>query len=82
MACESAAVGDLETLNRLKNMMAKLDDGDYDNRTPMHLAAATGNLDIVKFLVEKCKCNPAIKDRWGASPLTDAKTDSVRMYLM
>ena len=37
----------METLVRLKNILAKLDDGDYDNRTPMHLAAANGNLEII-----------------------------------
>lgn len=75
-------MGDLETLVRLKNINADLNLGDYDKRTPLHLAAATGHLDIIKFLVEVCKCDPSIKDRWGATPFTDALTDEVKMYLI
>lgn len=81
VACESAAKGDLETLVRLKNLMANLNNGDYDNRTPMHLAAATGHMEIIKFLLEKCNCDPTIKDRWGSSPLAEALTDEVKAYL-
>lgn len=71
----------METLVRLKNILAKLDDGDYDNRTPMHLAAANGNLEIIKFLVEKCGCRTDVKDRWGVTPLGDAKTEEIKAYL-
>ncbi len=37
--------------------------GDYDARTCLHLSAAEGHLDCVKFLVETCKANPNPKDR-------------------
>ena len=36
---------------------------DYDGRTALHLASAEGHLDCVKFLLEKCKVNPAPEDR-------------------
>lgn len=44
---------------------------DYDFRTPLHLAASEGHVDICRFLVEKgARVNRS--DRWGGSPLDDA----------
>ena len=37
---------------------------DYDGRTPLHLAAAEGHFDCVKFLMEVCKVNPEPMDRY------------------
>ena len=57
-----------------------VEKGDYDDRTPLHLASAGGHLECVKFLIEEgVKPNP--KDRWGATPLNDAKTKEVQEYL-
>lgn len=44
---------------------------DYDKRTPLHLAASEGHLDICRFLVGRgAQINRS--DRWGGSPLDDA----------
>lgn len=44
---------------------------DYDRRTPLHLAASEGQVEICEFLVEKgAKINRV--DRWGGSAMDDA----------
>lgn len=66
----AASNGDLNTLKKLKENEYDLESGQYDLRTPMHLAAAEGNIEIVKFLLDSgVKPKP---DRWGGYPISDA----------
>ena len=58
-----------------------VNDQDYDMRTPLHLAAQAGHLEIVQFLVEH-GTNINAKDRWGATPLTDTSQDDIKAYLI
>lgn len=46
-------------------MLSKMDMGsaDYDKRTALHIAAAEGQLHIVKMLIEQCKVKPNPEDR-------------------
>jgi glutaminase len=67
----AASKGDIRTLERLHNEQFDLENGDYDKRTPMHLAAAEGHLEVIKFLIEHN--NKPIRDRWGGYPIADAK---------
>lgn len=46
---------------------------DYDGRTGLHVAASSGALDAVRFIIEVGGVNPNPVDRWGHTPLTDAK---------
>lgn len=58
---------------------------NYDARTCLHLAAAEGHLEVVKFLVEEAKVSVNPLDRWDNSPLADAvrsKHESVASYLV
>jgi glutamate dehydrogenase len=49
-----------------------INKGDYDRRTPLHLAASEGHIDVVKFLVEEHNANVNVVDRFGNTPLQDA----------
>ncbi|XP_063690543.1 glutaminase liver isoform, mitochondrial-like isoform X2 [Bolinopsis microptera] len=44
---------------------------DYDGRTALHLAVCGGNMAVVRFLVDKAKCNVNPLDRWNSTPLDD-----------
>ncbi len=57
-----------------------LNQGDYDKRTPLHLAVSSGHFDIIQYLIKK-KVNPNPVDRWNATPLDDAKTDEIINFL-
>ncbi|VDP64872.1 unnamed protein product, partial [Schistosoma curassoni] len=46
---------------------------DYDGRTGLHVAASCGSLDAVKFFIEVCGVTLNSIDRWGHTPLTNAK---------
>ena len=70
--CWAAAQGDLHEMQRLVASGVHLEAADYDRRTGLHLAASEGQLAVVKFLVAK-KVNVNPKDRWGGTPLADAK---------
>ena len=49
-----------------------LQKGDYDLRSPMHLAAAEGHVEAVEFLLS-VGISPNETDRWGGTPYDDAK---------
>ena len=60
-------------------------EGDYDNRTPLHLAASNGHLNVIKYLHENIPgldINPV--DRWDGTPYDDSlreQKDEVADYL-
>uniref|UniRef100_A0A665W6H0 glutaminase n=1 Tax=Echeneis naucrates TaxID=173247 RepID=A0A665W6H0_ECHNA len=49
-----------------------MEQRDYESRTALHVAAAEGHTEVVRFLLEVCKVNPVPKDRWGNTPLDEA----------
>jgi len=45
---------------------------DYDNRTALHLAVAENHISCIKYLIQTCKVEIDVKDRWGNTPMSDA----------
>jgi ankyrin repeat protein len=63
------AVLDLE--NILNDMPSLVNFRDYDRRTPLHIAASEGHVELCLLLLQRgAKINRC--DRWGGSPLDDA----------
>jgi glutaminase len=70
--CWAAYQGDLNEICRLVAAGVELDETDYDGRTCLHIAAAEGKIDVVKFLLAK-DVNVMPKDRWDNTPIDEAK---------
>lgn len=75
-ACSAASSGHLKILQRFYKVGISMDEGDYDNRTPMHVAASAGQIDVIRFLLS---VNASVNtlDRWGSTPMNDAKTKDI-----
>ena len=58
--------------------------GDYDGRTPIHLACSEGHIAIAEFLIDAGLKDINPVDRWGNSPIDDARRggfDNLVTYL-
>jgi len=84
LACEAASTGDIDAVRALVRAGMNMDVGTpYDQRTPLHLAAAAGDLKMVKLLIEECRVGMH-RDRFGLLPINDAVHNGhaeVRRYL-
>lgn len=67
----AASYGDLDEIYRLEAEGVSPDTADYDGRTPLHLAACEGQIEVVQHLIDK-QVQLTPKDRWGNTPLDDA----------
>ena len=67
---QACAAGDLYKVTHYGSTY-DLNVGDYDKRCPIHLAAADGQTQIVKFLITK-GVNVNCEDRFGNTPLREA----------
>mmetsp|Transcript_53117 Transcript_53117/g.113935 ORF Transcript_53117/g.113935 Transcript_53117/m.113935 type:complete len:1089 (+) Transcript_53117:41-3307(+) len=82
--CAAAALGDIEGIESACGAGADVNLGTtYDLRTPLHFAAAAGQLAAVQYLVEK-KGAQLVGDRFGMLPIHEALSNghyAVRQYL-
>lgn len=68
----AAYTGDVSALRRFALSAMDMEQRDYDSRTALHVAAAEGHVEVVRFLLEACKVNPFPKDRWNNTPMDEA----------
>uniref|UniRef100_A0A8C8DV54 asparaginase n=1 Tax=Oryzias sinensis TaxID=183150 RepID=A0A8C8DV54_9TELE len=71
LTCAAARIGDIDALEALKEMGSNLCLGDYDGRTPLHVAACEGHFKVVQYLLSH-GASVYVKDRYGDTPLSNA----------
>ncbi|CAL8300267.1 unnamed protein product [Boreogadus saida] len=71
LACAAAKIGDVEALESIREMGSNLSVGDYDGRTPLHIAASEGHLKVVQYLLDQGSTIHS-RDRYGDTPLSNA----------
>eukprot|EP00644_Phytophthora_capsici_P000016 jgi/Phyca11/4920/fgenesh1_pm.PHYCAscaffold_4_\ len=64
--------GDVAKLQKLLSSGINLDVKDEDERTPLHLACALGQLEVAEFLLEHAKAAVNVQDDAGWTPLMSA----------
>ncbi|MBK8260988.1 MAG: asparaginase [Nannocystis sp.] len=69
--CGLAVAGDLTGIGLLLDAGADPSSGDYDRRTPLHLAAAEGHSAAIALLLAR-GADPRARDRWQQSPRDEA----------
>jgi ankyrin repeat protein len=79
---DAACSGNLSRVKELVQLGAQAEVGDYDGRTPLHLAAAGGHLEAMKYLHLQHGVDIHAEDRYGNTPMHDAMennhTEAVR----
>jgi ankyrin repeat protein len=78
--CQTVYDNDLLTLRRLLRAGMPVNASDYDNRTAAHIAAAEGNLEALKALVE-FGANLSLKDRWNTTLDDEAQRSNIKELL-
>ncbi|GAX77319.1 hypothetical protein CEUSTIGMA_g4765.t1 [Chlamydomonas eustigma] len=73
LLCRSVFTNDIAMLKRLLRAGAEPHLEDWDQRTALHIAAAEGRLEAVKLLLEDTQDALNVCDRWGHTPLQEAK---------
>eukprot|EP00775_Hariotina_reticulata_P006155 gene6155-6392_t len=75
--CDAVSRGDINMLFRLIKCGADANSVDYDRMTALHIAAAEGNLQAAKVLVEQGKAQIDRLSRHGSTALDEARWAAV-----
>ncbi|GMH05152.1 hypothetical protein Nepgr_006992 [Nepenthes gracilis] len=70
--CAAVARGDADFLKRVLSNGVNPNSKDYDQRTPLHVAASQGLYLMAKVLIE-AGANVFTKDRWGNTPIDEGQ---------
>ena len=70
--CNKAAVGDIDGCKQLIKAGVNPKHGDVDGRTPLHIAANKGYINLVQMFVNDYSVNVNVRDNWGNTPLKEA----------
>jgi len=73
--CYAAAADDVDTLRRLLIHRCEVNAGDYDKRTPLHLAASNARVAACTLLLEQAEIDANAEDRFGNTALDDAERE-------
>ena len=74
---QAVSDNDVEHVKKILSMGFDPNCGDYDHRTPLHIAVAVKNLEIAKLLIEHGADVHAV-DRFGGTPMSDAQARAPR----
>jgi len=67
-----ASEGDVAGVKNLTEKGGDPSEGDYDKRTPLHIAAAHNHAKVVEYLIKDKRVNINAVDRFRCTPLGDA----------
>jgi len=70
--CSAAWAGNLDLIKVLAENQVDVGLGDYDGRTPLHLAACAGHTSVIEYLLRQKSVAVNSVDRFGGTPLEDA----------
>ena len=81
MLCYIGFNDDVNKLSFLVKGEADVEQADYDKRTIGHLAAAEGNIEVLKFLATRTDFNFDLVDRWDNPVLGELKDKEARSQI-
>mmetsp|Transcript_44380 Transcript_44380/g.60181 ORF Transcript_44380/g.60181 Transcript_44380/m.60181 type:complete len:148 (-) Transcript_44380:895-1338(-) len=56
-----------------------MDIQDNDGNTPLHIACVEMNEQVIRFLLEKCFCDPKKQNNAGKTPYDTVKADAAKL---